>query len=204
MLESIRERLQGRVPHPIDERRTYAVLLPLITISGQWHVLYQVRSQLVPQPGEVAFPGGQVEAGEGLQAAAIRETCEELNLSSDRIQILGEIDYMVNGARTIHCFIGILDIDDWTQLKPNQEEVERLFTVPLADLLDKEPRYYTLRSKVIPDADFPFDRITNGPAYDFKEHQRSVPFYDGLPENLWGMTALFTHRFIQIITGRER
>ena len=39
-----------------------------------------MRSEHISQPGEISFPGGRVEDGETFQEAAIRETCEELNL----------------------------------------------------------------------------------------------------------------------------
>ena len=65
------------------------MLLPLIydvkLISIKSFTKYEVS--IFPQPGEVSFPGGRVEDGETFQEAAIRETCEELNLSPDQIDI---------------------------------------------------------------------------------------------------------------------
>ncbi|ABF36910.1 hypothetical protein MGAS2096_Spy1858 [Streptococcus pyogenes MGAS2096] len=39
------------------EEKRYAVFLPLILVNDDWHVLYEVRSQHISQPGEVSFPG---------------------------------------------------------------------------------------------------------------------------------------------------
>ncbi|MGT2666386.1 NUDIX hydrolase [Streptococcus rifensis] len=197
-LSDIKNLLSHYQPRPIDEKRVYAVLLPLIKVNGVCHILYQVRAQHISQPGEVAFPGGRVEPGEMIREAAIRETMEELNLSADQVTIIGEMDYMVNGPRTIHCFVGQLLVEDWTQIQPN-EEVERLFTLPLDLLLEIPPTYYDLTAVVAPSRDFPFERIPNGANYNFKEHFRRVPFYNQDNENLWGMTARFTHRFTEIV-----
>lgn len=185
-------------PQPIGQQRQYAVLIPLLENDGDWQILYQVRSEHISQPGEVAFPGGRVEEGENLSGAAIRETCEELNISPNQIELLGEIDYLVHQTRTVHCFVAKLHIDDWRGLTPN-EEVAELFTVPLSRLMAEQPTYYTLKSQVPAQQDFPFDRIRKGRRYDFTDHKRQIPFYEGYDQTIWGMTAMFTHRFTQIL-----
>nr|WP_210729452.1 CoA pyrophosphatase [Streptococcus ovuberis] len=202
-LEPIKSLLNTYQPKPIHQKTSYAVLLPLIKMDNHYHVLYQIRAQHISQPGEVAFPGGKVEAGESLKAAAIRETAEELNIASDQIQILGEIDFLVSGSRTVHCFVGEILIEDWQAITPN-EEVERLFTLPLDMLLEDDPVYYSLTSTLTANGDFPFERITNGMGYPFKDFHRTIPFYDKLDENLWGMTALFTHRFVEMIRSGKK
>lgn len=196
-MQSMREKIGAYQPQPLGVKRGYAVLLPLVWAEEGWQVLYQVRSELVSQPGEVSFPGGRVEARESYQEAAIRETVEELNVSADRIEILGELDYLVLGKSMIRCFVGILQ-GDWTDIVPN-EEVVKLFTLPLAELAQEEPTYYQLDSIIDPESNFPFERIRGGKEYPFSHHQRLVPFYEGLPENIWGMTAQFTQRFVEMI-----
>ena len=86
------------------------------------------RGGHISQPGEISFPGGRVEDGETFQEAAIRETCEELNLVPNQIDIRGEIGYLIHQGRTIHCFVGKIKIENWEYIHPN-EEVYRLFTV---------------------------------------------------------------------------
>lgn len=194
-------RLAQYEPKPMDQKRVYAVCLPLIQVGNDWHVLYELRSQAISQPGEVSFPGGAVEEDESLREAAIRETVEELQILTDEIEILGEIDYIVHPGRTVHCFVGQLHVADWTRIVPN-EEVERLFTVPLAHLLESEPKYYCLETVIEKDSDFPFDRIQNGVDYKFSHYQRQIPFYECLPENIWGMTAQFTHRFTELMKNQ--
>ncbi len=197
-LEEFQQFLEAYQPQPLGQEKVYAVLLPLIEVAGDCHVLYQVRSQHISQPREVAFPGGRVETGENPRQAALRETMEELNLSDNQIDILGELDYLVYQDRTIHCFVGQLKVEDWQEIQPNKE-VERLFTVPLSQLIEQGPTYYQLEASVDENSAFPFERINGGADYPFSHHRRQIPFYDHLDENIWGMTAQFTHRFIQLV-----
>ncbi|CYX22412.1 CoA pyrophosphatase [Streptococcus suis] len=197
MTDQLQALLKDYQPQPLGEKRSYAVFLPLVWSDNQWQVLYEIRSESISQPGEVSFPGGRVEVGETPQQAAVREVMEELNIQPEQIDILGEIDYLVLERSTVHCFVGRLNLD-WTTILPN-EEVARIFTVPLSTLLTTQPVYYQLNSQIVPDCDFPFERLRGGVDYPFGHHKRSVPFYENLPENIWGMTAQFTHRFTEIV-----
>ncbi|TNY48422.1 coenzyme A pyrophosphatase, partial [Streptococcus pyogenes] len=42
-------------------------------------------------------------------------------------------------------------------------------------------------------------RIRHGKDYQFSQQYRSIPFYENLEETIWGMTAQFTHCFIEIL-----
>ena len=144
------------------------MLLPLIydVKTDKYQILYQVRSEHISQPGEVSFPGGRVEDGETFQEAAIRETCEELNLTPDQIDIWGEIDYLIHQGRTIHCFVGKINIEKWEDIHPN-EEVKRLFTVYVDTLLTEDPIYYKVTSILSDAKDFPFFLVKNREKYNF-------------------------------------
>ena len=150
-----------------------------------------MRSEHISQPGEISFPGGRVEDGETFQEAAIRETCEELNLVPNQIDIWGEIGYLIHQGRTIHCFVGKIKIENWEYIHPN-EEVYRLFTVEVDTLLTKEPIYYTVTST-----------LSEVKEYNFGYSERHIPFYRNLTENIWGMTAIFTHKFTNILKDLE-
>ncbi|NQO74240.1 CoA pyrophosphatase [Streptococcus suis] len=199
MTDQLQALLKDYQPQPLGEKRSYAVFLPLVWSDNQWQVLYEIRSEFISQPGEVSFPGGRIEAGETAEEAAIREVIEELGIQAEQVELLGEIDYLVFAQSTIRCFVGRLDLD-WQTLQPN-DEVARFFTVPLETLMATSPTYYDLTSKVLANCDFPFERLRGGADYPFSYHHRSVPFYEDLPENIWGMTAQFTHRFVEIVNG---
>ena len=197
MDQHIKHIIENYHAEPYGDQRYYSVLLPLIDVDGETHVLYEVRSHKISQPGETSFPGGRVEENESFETAAVRETVEELNVDPAEIEIFGEIDYVVSDWAVIHCFVGRLNVK--LEDIQHNEEVERLFTVPLAYLLENEPKYYTIRAKSLFEDEFPFHMLPNGPNYKFKHSVHKTPFYNLPNENLWGYTANLTHRFTRIL-----
>ncbi len=158
----------------------------------------------VYEVGDAAFPGGRVEAGEDFKTAAIRETTEELGLEADKIEIIGEMDYVVMGKRIIGCYVGQLHIDRLEDLVLNQYEVDHVFSVPLDDLKSMRPDIYYVSQRQELDPEFPYDRIPGGRAYGFhKPHRYGIHFYNIQEEHLWGMTAKLTARFIDILNNKH-
>lgn len=197
-MKNLRRIMQNYDAKALGVQRGYAVLLPLILIDGKYHVLYEVRSEHVSQPGDTSFPGGRIEEGETPKQAAIRETMEELNIEEENIKIFGENDYIISHNRIIYCYVGEIVGVDYRDIFPNIE-VERLFTVPLEHLLENGPTVYNINFKQTDNHNFPFHLINRGMKYPFSEMKQSIPFYDLPDETLWGHTANFTNRFIQII-----
>ncbi len=66
-------------------RKESAVLIPLIKVDGEWHILYEVRSQLVSQAGDSSFPGGKVEPGETLISIVESHIEKSLPVSIDQL-----------------------------------------------------------------------------------------------------------------------
>ncbi|WP_368645819.1 CoA pyrophosphatase [Alkalibacterium putridalgicola] len=198
MIEKIRNMMADHQPDAITKQGKYAVLLPLVRVSGAIHILYEVRSHRVSQPGETSFPGGALETGETFEEAALRETEEELVLDRGKITVLGEMDYIVKQNHIIKCFVGWLPEVDADRLEPN-EEVEAVFTIPLAYFLTTEPKYYETRLKMERDADFPVELISGGQKYKWRNVTQQIPFYHLSDHYLWGYTAHLTHRFSELI-----
>ena len=71
-----------------------AVLVPLIDHAGQPTVLLTRRTgHLANHPGQVSFPGGHSEPGDGsLEETAIRETQEETGIERHHIDVVGRLD----------------------------------------------------------------------------------------------------------------
>ena len=168
--------------------RDFAVLIPLIRKNGEYHVLFEVRSQkLKSQPGEICFPGGAVERGEGKFAAAIRETVEELKVKLSQIEIIAPMDELITPAGLIiQPFLGILRGYRGTF---SRDEVERVFTVPLRWFAKTQPQIYQTDVLTNPREDFPYERIPGGRDYHWRTGIYEVLFYRYGENMIWGLTA---------------
>lgn len=193
--------LRGRKRSILEQELKSAVLLPLIKEpDGQWHILFEVRSlHLKRQPGEICFPGGRVDASDhSEEQAAIRETCEELNLSSQNVEIICPLDILAKAHRhTIYPFAGI--IHDPEAIHPNPSEVEEVFTVPMDWLLHHEPELHLVDMVAKPHDHFPYHLIPNGKDYNWQK--REIPEYFYLYQDwvIWGMTARILYHFINLV-----
>lgn len=201
-LEKIKETISKRKPKPVDVNRHYAVAVPLYfnEKKGIYEVIYEVRSRHISQPMEISFPGGRLEKDESYEEAAIRETCEELLISSDKIEVIGEMDYLVTtGVMTIRCFLVLIKDVDIDQIEPDKNEVDHIFTVPLSFLANEKPLESVLTMNVEEDTSFPYELIPNGRKYNFSKAKNIVLFYEYNNYIIWGFTAKMTRSTIKIL-----
>jgi 8-oxo-dGTP pyrophosphatase MutT (NUDIX family) len=175
-------------------------MIPIIEIDDDPHVLYEVRSEsLRSQPGEICFPGGKVELGEHHAETALRETCEELNLDREDIEVIGQIDDIVTPFNMyIHVYVGILDVD-LDDIEPNESEVKELFAVPLSYLFDCEVQEFNTESLIQLPSDFPYEKITSGREYNWHTGKYPVLFIDFDDRSIWGITARITASFVRTL-----
>jgi len=198
----IGEKLEQHTPSILDSEKfsKYAVLLPLIEKEDGLHILFEVRSfQLRRQPGEICFPGGKIDAqDENEEAAAIRETMEELGVNRQSISKLFPLDFMITPFDMIvYPFAAF--IQDPNKLHPNPSEVEEVFTVPITQLLQMKPEIHFVRFKVEPEDNFPYDLIVGGENYKWRTRGMEEYFYRYADKAIWGMTARILAHFIEII-----
>ncbi len=116
--------------------RPAGVLVPVwLRPEGASLILTKRSSHLKHHPGQIAFPGGKVDATDAsAQAAALREALEEIGLPPDRVRIIGALpthETVTGFAMTP--FVGLIQ-GPFTPV-PEAGEVEEVFTVPLAHVL---------------------------------------------------------------------
>ena len=202
-IEKIRELIKNRTPKPIDVEKEYAVLIPIIERDDRLEVIFEVRSNnLNTQPGEISFPGGELEENETFQEAAIRETMEELNIGKENIEVLGELDYIVSyGNIIIRCFLGRITNIDLEDILPNSYEVDHIFTVPLDFFLEKEPDTYYFDIYPLLNDHFPYELIPKGREYNWRRGKYTLMFYKYKDYIIWGLTARLMKGFVDILVG---
>jgi len=120
----------------MDPPRPAAVLVPVVARTPLT-VLLTVRTDHLPtHAGQIAFPGGKVEAVDaGPIATAIREAQEEIGLDARFIEPLGYLDSYRSGSG-FHIMPVVALVEPSFSLTPDPSEVADTFEVPLAFLMD--------------------------------------------------------------------
>lgn len=128
--------VRHQVDLPTRDPRPAAVLCAVFDDDGQAAVVLTRRSQrLRSHTGEVSFPGGRIDPGETAVQAALREAQEEVGLDPAAIEIVASLHPLAtySSRAAITPFVGVLGRRP--ELHPNPAEVERAFTVTLAELV---------------------------------------------------------------------
>lgn len=125
-------------PDALSAAKPAAVLIPLIKRGNRTTLLLTERSAFLRKhSGQIAFPGGRLDAGETVQDAALRETFEEVGIPSGLIAPFGQMPAYLSGTGyLIHPVLAELN-PDFT-LKLNRDEVSDTFEVPLDFLMNPE------------------------------------------------------------------
>lgn len=107
-----------------------AVLVAVVDRAEPTLLLTVRMDTLRHHAGEVAFPGGRVDAGETVIAAALREANEEVGLDPANVRIVGCADaYGTITGFSVTPVIGIIPPD--LPLVASDAEVAAVFEVPL-------------------------------------------------------------------------
>jgi 8-oxo-dGTP pyrophosphatase MutT (NUDIX family) len=104
-------------------------------------LLLQRAQTLDDHPGQVAFPGGGIDAGETAVAAALREAQEETGLDPAGVEVLGVMPEL---ALPRGNFLVTPILAWWAAQSPvrvvDYGESAQVFRVPVRDLLDPDNR----------------------------------------------------------------
>jgi 8-oxo-dGTP pyrophosphatase MutT (NUDIX family) len=117
-----------------------AVLLPVVLRDRPTVLFTRRTAHLARHAGQVSFPGGRAENSDAsLVVTALRETMEETGIASSFITVAGFLDAFETGTGfAILPVVGLLS--EGFMLVPDPAEVDEVFEVPLAFLLDPANR----------------------------------------------------------------
>lgn len=147
-----------------------AVLVPIVDHAEELSVLLTQRAaDLKHHPGQISFPGGRIEAGDGSAIdAALREAEEEIGLARDRVHIVGFLpDHLIISGYRVTPVIGF--VTSGFDLRLDTTEVTEAFEVPLAYIFD--PANHKARRRKLGEGEIE--------VYDIPYGER----------NIWGATA---------------
>jgi 8-oxo-dGTP pyrophosphatase MutT (NUDIX family) len=112
-----------------------AVLIAIVDRHDPGMILTVRHEDMRTHAGQIAFPGGRVDPGEGRVAAAVREAHEELLLEPAAVEVVGSIEpYRTVTGYVVTPVIAVIPPD--LPLIPHEREVADWFEAPLGFLLD--------------------------------------------------------------------
>lgn len=188
-----------------EEFFSSSVLIPLMFIENEYHFLFEKRSVNISQGGEVCFPGGKVDffKDKNSQDTAIRETEEELQISKNKIKILGRVKTVFSPiGLMVDGYLGILDIKNIEDIIPSRDEVEYIFSVPVSWFKENKPDVYEVCIKAHPsiihkngekEVLLPAKELNLSKSYSkpWGNLRYKMYTYNVEDEIIWGITARF-------------
>lgn len=147
-----------------------AVLVPVVQHDGEARVIFTQRTAtLRKHSGQISFPGGGIDPEDASpEAAALRETYEEIGIDGSFIETVGRMpDYVSGTGFRIKPVLSV--VRPGFELTLNPTEVDEVFEVPLSFLMD--PANHRRGSRIFQGKERFFYEIPYGERY------------------IWGITA---------------
>ena len=161
----------------IPDFRSAAVLVAVTTGPHPELILTRRGATLPTHQGQIAFPGGKLEAGEDAVQAALREAFEEVALEPTAVRVLGLMhDVWTPQGFQVTPVLATIAPD--VTLEPQLGEVAALLRVPLADL-----------QRITPRVELRLEPPLGGRWPPGVVEPRQILHYDWRGVDIWGMTA---------------
>ncbi|MFW5691441.1 MAG: NUDIX hydrolase [Chloroflexota bacterium] len=180
-----RTRLRQYEGVPPKEAGVLVLIFP--AANGVLHsVLTRRTEHLRGHSGQISFPGGRRDPDDvSFTATALRETCEELGICEDRVDLLGHLAsfYIPPSHYNVYPTVGVMQAEP--VFEPNPYEVAQVIPLPLHVLLDPGIKRVDTR--------------------EFNGMKIQIPYYDVDGHQVWGATAVMLseleHRLRAALNG---
>ena len=120
----------------LDRTADAAVLIAVTEAENPTVLLTQRPRTMRDHPGQVAFPGGKIDAGEDAIEAALREAWEELGIAREVVRVIGTTDRYQTGTGFDITPV-LATVPAGLDIRPDPREVESWLEAPLDLLLDR-------------------------------------------------------------------
>ncbi len=157
-----------------------AVLILLFPKQDEWHFYLTKRAETVDHhKGQISLPGGVVESDESLENAALRETYEEIGVSPEKINLIGQLSsfYIPVSGFEIFPFIGYTDIEPHTEI--HDLEVSRIFSTSIQQFMS--------------------DAVQKSKKDTLRGFPVTIPYFDLENEMVWGATSILLSEFKAVL-----
>ena len=178
--ERIGKALNSRTPRTIAENghKPAAVLIPIQERpDGEYLVLTRRADHLPTHKGQIAFPGGRVDARDAdATETALRECYEEIGIGPDCVRVLGRLDDFTAGyGLVVTPVVGVIPARCEFRLDP--AETTDIASVPVSSLM--------AQANFVRDAQL---SPSGHPSYHF--------YVNGW--DVWGVTARIIVQFLEL------
>ena len=179
MLDSIKQKLEKLNPIESTSLQKAGVFIGILYhdeyINNPEIIFTQRSTKLSTHSGEVSFPGGKWDEQDiNLYETALRESNEEINLNTEDVVLAGSLNYLVSKHKIeVNPYVGLITKK---QNLVDNDEIEKIFTVPLEFLTDKK----------------------NAKLHKIERKNRNVivPSWVYNDQIIWGLTAMITADFV--------
>ena len=174
----------------VRNTRRAGVLLPLYLQKNELMAIYIRRTRHFLEDGseaihsgQIAFPGGKAEAGETLQATALREASEEIALDPEQVELVGKLGTFVTLSSRIESTVFLGWLQEKPDLKKDPREVAAIYHIPLREIWNQHQQNIDL------------DKYENKIAI----HYHWQPPNEKKPICIWGMTSRVTWQLFALL-----
>jgi 8-oxo-dGTP pyrophosphatase MutT (NUDIX family) len=183
----ISDQLACREKRSIDfpQYKKSAVLILFMEKEGLPYVVMTLRTDKVStHKGQVSFPGGGYDpTDKDFLDTALRETMEEVGISSEEIEILGEFDEYIS-VMGYHVYVHVGAVNRVQEYVVCRDEIDEMLEVPFSIFYNEA---YDKCEKI---------------TYEGRDY--NVYYYDFGTTTIWGMTARIITDFARkIFKDRE-